>query len=170
MAKKVRTWILPLACLCLCACGYHFRGGGTLPAGVQTVYIQQFENRTSEIGLETLYTSALTNEFILNREGVIVPRERADAILIGVIRSIRTQNISRTAQLRSVERRVIITMDITLVNQQGERIWIARGISDNQQFSTSNDQTVVNRNKREAIVDLAQKMAEKILNRLTEDF
>jgi hypothetical protein len=67
----------------LSACGYHFEGGGELPAGVRNVFVGVFENRTSETGLENIFTNDLINEFTRSKR--FAGREKAEAVLSGVI-------------------------------------------------------------------------------------
>lgn len=169
MKAKVAIFVVILSFL-LTGCGYHFRGGGNFPKGVKTVFIKQFENRTSEPGLENQFTNDLVNEFLLNRKGALVSEKTADAVIIGVIRTIRTESIARSGTLQSQQRRVIITVDVTLRNQKGERIWFAGGISDNQEYDNAASRQATDDNKREAIKLLSEKMAQKIYDRLTEDF
>lgn len=169
MKVKVVVGVVILSFL-LTGCGYHFRGSGAFPKGVKTVHIKQFENRTSEAGIESQFTNDLVNEFILNRKGALVPQKAADAVINGVIRTIRTESIARSGNLQSQQRRVIITVDVTLRNQRGQRIWFAGGISDNQEYDTGADRQATDVNKRQAIKLLSEKMAQKIYDRLTEDF
>ena len=51
------------AALALCAYGYRFSGTGQFPTGVNHIFVQLFENRTSEVGIESVLTDELINQF-----------------------------------------------------------------------------------------------------------
>ncbi len=155
----------------LSACGYHFRGGGELPGGVKTVYIKQFQNKTSDVAIETQFTSDLVDEFLLNRREAVVQNEQdADAVIQGVIRSSRTQTISRGSNLQTQQRRLIITVDVSVYDRSGKRVWFAKGIRANQQYDVAPLKQDTLTNRRQALIDLSKKMAQKIYDRLTENF
>ncbi len=157
--------------LSLSACGYHFRGGGELPGGVKTVYIKQFQNRTSDVAIETQFTNDLVDEFLLNRkEAVVKDPKDADAVIQAVIRSSRTQTISRGANLQTQQRRLIIAVDVSVFDKTGKRVWFAKGITANQQYDVTPLKQDTLANRRQALEDLSRKMAERIYDRLTENF
>jgi hypothetical protein len=71
----------------LLSCGYRFTAaGGALPGGARQVYAPTFVNRTSDAGVEALFTTAFRDE--LSRAG----REggpAADAIAVGEVTSVQ---------------------------------------------------------------------------------
>lgn len=156
--------------LSLFACGYHFRGGGDFPGGIKTVFIKQFENRTSEVAIETQFTSDLVDEFLLNRKEALVPEEDADAVIKCVISSSRSQTISRRANLQTEQRRIVIAVDVSVFDKAGKRIWFAKGIKANQQYDEAVLKQNTLANRREAVDEVSKKMAERIYDRLTENF
>lgn len=171
MKRQLAVMLAMVAALGLSACGYHFRGGGELPGGVKTVYIKQFQNKTSDVAIETQFTSDLVDEFLLNRKEAVVQNEKdADAVIQGVIRASRTQTISRGANLQTQQRRLIITADVSVYDRAGKRVWFAKGIKANQQYDVSPLKQDTLANRRQAMLDLSKKMAQKIYDRLTENF
>lgn len=154
----------------LFACGYHFRGGGDFPGGIKTVFVKQFQNRTSDVAIETQFTDDFVDEFLLNRKDALVPEKDADAVIECVIRTSRTETISRRSNLRSEQRRLIITTDVSVFDQAGKRIWFAKGIRANQQYDVTAIKQDTLANRRDALEQLSQKMAERIYDRLTENF
>lgn len=155
-------------CLLTWGCGYRFAGGGSLPAGVKRVFVSIFENRTSEIGLENTVTQSLIYEFTRNE--VYSSKERAEAVLSGVIRSMKTGSISRVSEQVTVERRVVLTLDLKLVHKDGRVIWARNGISESEAFDVTSDELATERNLREALSKLAERLGERLYNQLTEDF
>ena len=163
-------WIV-FAILCflafLSACGYRFAGGGTLPSGINSVCVTIFENRTSEIGVENTFTNDLIYEF--TRNGKIASIDKADAFLSGVVKSMSIETVSRSGSHTPIERRVTITLDLKLTDNDGGILW-SKGISGNEAYDVASDKLSTEQNRRSAISILSERLAEKVYNRLTEDF
>jgi outer membrane lipopolysaccharide assembly protein LptE/RlpB len=157
-------WVL------LGGCNYRFAGGGELPGKISTVAVPIFENRTSETGVESQFTNDLIFEMNRNGRAVLDVNQNPEAILTGIIRSVRIEPVSRTTSQSAVERRIRFSVDMKLTGSDGRIIWQRRGITDNQTYSVVNDQIQTNRNKQEAIVELSQRLAERIHNTLVENF
>jgi outer membrane lipopolysaccharide assembly protein LptE/RlpB len=151
-------------------CAYNFRGGGELPNGVTKIFISVFENLTGEVGIETIFTNDLTNEFILLRKDALTSKEDAEAILSGVITSVRERTISETVAGRSLDREVYVYVSLKLKDKNGRVLWSATNIRDEQGYNVGASKIESELSKRVAIRELSQKMAERIYSRLTEDF
>jgi hypothetical protein len=63
-----------------------------------------------------------------------------------------------------------MTLDIKLLNLDGEVIWTAKSLSDRQAYDVSELKLDNDRNENEAIARLSQRLSERIFNRLTDDF
>jgi outer membrane lipopolysaccharide assembly protein LptE/RlpB len=161
------TTCLLLAGIFLWGCGYRFTGGGALPAGLKTVFIQVLENRTSETGVENTFTADLRYEFIRNNK--IAEQETADSVLSGVIESMSVETVSRRGTQTSLERRASFTVALKLKNRDGKAIW-ARNISADETYTVSSDKLTTEGNRRKAIVELSKHLAEGVYNSLTGDF
>ncbi len=171
MIKIVKTvFVLLMAGLSACACGYRFAGSGTLPGQMKTVFVEVFENRTAETGIENIFSADIRYEFIRNRmEGS--DAKSADGVLSGVIKSLWVQTISRRTEYTSQERRVTATLDLRLKDRSGKLVWRAENLSVSEAYTViSADKTADDSNKREAIVRVSKRLAENIFYRLTEDF
>lgn len=157
------------AALLVAGCGYQFQGTGSLPGSTETVFVRLLKNRTSETGIENVFTSSLIYELTRNQRAA--DEERADALLTGEIASVSTDTISRTGTTTSVERRVRATVNLELADRDGAVIWKARGISANEAYAVDSDSKArTDQNRREALTKLAQRMAENIYSRMTDDF
>ena len=153
----------------LSACKYKFAGGGTLPSGINSVCVTILENRTSETGVENTFTNNLIYEF--TRNGKFASIDKADAILSGVVKSMSIETISRSGAHTSIERRVTITLDLKLTDNDGRIIWSAKGVSGNEAYKVVSDNKLsTEQNRRSAISTLSKRLAEKVYNSLTEDF
>lgn len=150
------------------ACGYRFAGTGNLPHGTRTLFVDVLVNRTSETGIENTFTADLRYQFVRNR--MTAERSRADAILSGVIGSLRVETISRKGQNTARERRVTASVTLALKKQDGQVIWSVENVSANEAYEVTGDDRGTEANKRTAITALSARLAESIYYRLTEDF
>ncbi|MBW2604088.1 MAG: hypothetical protein JRE28_07190 [Deltaproteobacteria bacterium] len=163
-------WPVIFITLFLSACGYRFSGSGNLPEGIQTIAIEILENRTTETGLENTITNDLIYEFIRKGRSVQKNSKESDAILTGVIESERITTISRQAQQSPLARRIGITVNLKLTGSDGGVKWFASGVSEFEEYDVATDKQATEFNKRQAIEALSKKLAQKIYNRLTDDF
>ncbi len=170
MQKRVITMLLLAGLVLVGGCGYKFTGGGELPKGVQTIYLDLFENRSREVDLETQLANDLTNEFILKRKKALVAENKAEAILTGTIVSVSSSTISQTKKGASVEQTVRMVVDVELHNRQGKMIWSRKKITDDEEYFIGGNRSETDINHQEALAELTERMAEQIYNMLTEDF
>ncbi len=161
-----------LSVLLLTACGYHFAGSGSFPAGVSRVFITILENRSAETGAESIFTNDLIYEFTRNRkESLVQERSSADAILTGAIVSLSVENISRSSVSTAVERRVTGTLNLRLESSDGRILWSSGNIVERQAYAVVNgNKTATDQNKSDAIAVVSSKLAESAFNRLTDNF
>jgi hypothetical protein len=153
------------------SCGYRFVGSGGTPQGIDKLFIDLFENRTTETGIEVLITDNLKDEFIHKYGGALAQREHAAAVLSGSISGIKTWTVSRRGVLSSLERRIQITLDVALKDAAGETIRSATDISAAETFAVvTGDREATDENKQAAIESLSKQIAEAVFHRLTEDF
>ncbi len=163
-------WPVIFISLFFSACGYRFSGSGSLPEGIQTIAIDIFENRTTETGLENTITNDLIYEFTRKGRSVQKNSKEADAVLTGVIVSERITTISRQAQQSPLARRVQIIVSLKLTGSDGEVKWSASNVSAFEDYDVASDKQASEISKRQAINNLSKKLAERVYNRLTEDF
>ena len=58
--KRIRAIGIIMSCVVeVLGCGYRFSGGGRFPAGIKSVFVEVFENNTSETGIEQTFTNDL---------------------------------------------------------------------------------------------------------------
>jgi hypothetical protein len=173
---NIQSKIIEITLFCLvavCACGYRFSGQGAFPEGVELIYIEVFDNLTSKTGIERVVTNQVVFEFTRQRDKSLASdREHADAVLKGVIKTIRTQTISRVGTEVASQREVAMTVDLKLIKQDGGQIiWEAKGITDRQAYDVDqNSQLATDQNENIAIGRLSERMSERVFGRLTNDF
>jgi hypothetical protein len=155
----------------LAACGYRFQGGAVLPAHAQHLYVETFQNRTNQGELEALVTNAVVFEFTRRSDTIIAADpSTADLRLRGVIRSLDLQTISSRGKDSAGERRVTLKLDVQLVQADGQMVWEAKGLSDNDAYPVTDDKFENERRERRTAELVATRIAERIFNRFTDDF
>jgi outer membrane lipopolysaccharide assembly protein LptE/RlpB len=169
--RKIIFLILFLLIL-VSGCGYRFSGTGAFPENTESIFIPILENRTSESRLEKLITDDLIYEFTKNRKDILAGSiDDADAVLYGIIHSISIETISRDDPNTSSERSVKLSVDIKLVVPEGRVIWQVKGITADMAYNVlPDDKYRTIQNRREAILKISQRLAEKIFTRMTDNF
>lgn len=169
-----RTFLLAflvLAAITSVACGYHFQQAARLPGGAQRLYVDIFENRTNQAGLETTVTNAVVFEFVKRGETDMVKEpSQADLIMKGVIRSVQVSTAATRSNSGAGERSVAITLDVRLVQQDGNVVWSANGLSDSDAYVVGVDKFVNDDKQRATLGLVSTRIAERIYNRFTDNF
>lgn len=159
-----------LFCLSLLGCGYKFAGSGSFPVGIQSVCIPILKNNSSEAGVENTITNDLIYEITSHDIAILPSKSEADGVLSGVITSITIETIARQDTQTSSERRVTVTVHLTLTSRDGAIVRSVKGLSDHEEYDVATDKTETEQNKLDAISVLSKRLAEKVYNRITEDF
>ncbi len=170
--KKVRK--LPVArlitaVLVLTACGYRFAERGNLPGDTRTVFVSIFVNRTLETGIEHIFTNDLIFEFTRHGQAVVRP-EKADAVLEGVIQSMRLETVSYRGELTALERRIVATLSLRLRGRDGDILWSLPAASEEETYGVMEEKAATDYNKRRAIQAISERLAENIYRQMTGEF
>ncbi len=169
--KKNSPALIVLFLILFSSCGYHFTGGGDFPGGVDSVFVNFFKNRTSETGIENIITNDLIYEITRMKKVSLVSEKKAGAILSGVVDSMSIGTIAYQGVLSSLERRVVITVNLELKDRDGKVLWFRKGIAENEEYDViASDKYTTETNRREAIKALSKRLSEKIYSSLTERF
>ncbi|MFP4158926.1 MAG: LPS assembly lipoprotein LptE [Desulfobacterales bacterium] len=167
---SLKYMILTCCIAFFAACGYRFSGGGDLPAGVESLAIETFKNRTGEIGIESIITNDITYEFTRTAKSDMSDRDEAEAVLTGEITSARSSTISHVTAQTTGERRITVNVNVKLEDSSGEVLWSASDISASEEYDASGDKLASEQNKKSAIAKLSGRLAERIYYRMTDDF
>lgn len=171
--RSINIGLIILCTVLAVACGYRFAGQGEFPRGVQHIFIEVFENRTSKTGIERIVTNQVIFEFTRQREEILAGSvAKADAILKGAVSRIRTQTVARLGTEVASQREVFMSVDLKLVKpDSGQVLWAANDISDRQIYDVVQESSVAtDQNETNAITVLSERMSERIFNQLTNDF
>ena len=121
-----------------------------MPAGIKSLSIKILENRTSETGAENIFTNDLIYEITTQGRAVLTDESSADAILSGVIKSMRIDQISHRDSYASLERRVTFTLTLRLKDPTGKVIWSAKDVTENEEYNVSSNKQTTENNRQEA--------------------
>jgi hypothetical protein len=117
--------ITSLLLLSLTGCFYSFAGGG-LPPNIHTIAIATFDNQTASPDIpKELYDEM--HKQLLSRLGVRdAPRERADALVHGVIQSydadVPVSFSANPQQAVTARRHLQITVEIEIIDQSNSKV------------------------------------------------
>jgi outer membrane lipopolysaccharide assembly protein LptE/RlpB len=152
-------------------CGYRFAGNGGLPGGIQTLSVPVFENSSSETGVEIVITNAMISELGHRRPGTVVDPRDAQATLHGAITSLTWDTVTRKGLNTASERRIYVTISLSLVDAGGDVLWKQSGLNDKQVYAVveGNKPATVS-NRRDAFRKLSLRLAEKAYWLMTDQF
>jgi len=175
--RKVRWRVRDLCCflgtaLLLVGCGYHFAGGGdNIDPAIKTIFVETFDNRTSEAQAANYFQSAFASQFVQRgRFRLVSNLQEADAICRGAILALHTGSLSYQASNLAAEERMTVTLSISLEeNKSGKVLWAS------QNFVGTSDYAVAavgatEANRRNALVKLADDTAERAYRLMMSGF
>lgn len=152
------------------ACGYQLEGGGYINKDVTRVAVKVLENNTSETGADVIFTNALIREILQKTDTKVVDEATATAVIEGTIKSVTFAALSRASAESVIERGIAATMDIQMVNKEGEEIWSAMNLRSTESYTTSQDTVADEGNKGTALEKIAARSAERIVSRMLSNF
>ena len=153
------------------ACGYRFAEQGGFPGDNERLFVKVLENQTQETGVENIITAELLNELTLRKTYYLANGTTdADVVLSGVVKGVHTRTISVNQPTIANERRVTVLIDLRLTDTDGNIVWAAREISDFEAYLVDLNPEITDVNRRTAIRVLSRRIAEKVVNRFSDDF
>ncbi len=171
MSKSKLCLIISLTALLFFACGYRLGEQGGFPGDTERLFVKVLENRTQETGIENIVTAALLSELTLRKTNNLASGlDKADVVLSGVVEEVEIGTIATRTRDTAGERRVTVTVALKLSKQDGNVIWSTRGLSDEEGYLVVADNERTDQNRRDAIRLLSQRIAEKVVNRWSDDF
>lgn len=156
----------------LLGCGYHLAGtGGEAPGDIQSIAVEVLDNRTGEVGLETIFTNAILNQFIRWKRLPVKPSNEADGVLGGSIAGIRIQEFSHVTSTQTLQSRVTITLSLTLTRvDTDEIVWQNKNLSYYDEYVETGNALETDSLRRAAISRIAVFLAEKVHQDMFEEF
>ena len=161
------------SCAVLFGCGYSFAPRGeSIDNHIQKVYVESFENKTAQAQIENYVRTAFINRFIQNSRFKIASNaESADATVKGKILNLYTSPLSHLKSYLAAEERATIVMEVVFEdNSNGKVIWRSKNITDSVEYALNEDINLLPAAKKQALMKLANDMAEKTFNLMMSEF
>jgi hypothetical protein len=170
--RGYRLAVAVLVCAALAtACGLRFQGKAQLPGGAQHLFVDIFENRTNQLGLETTVTNAVVFEFTRrSKQSMVSNRADADLIMRGIIRSVELGTAVARFEDSGGARTVTLTLDVQMVAPDGQVKWSATGLTGSDTYVVSDDKFFSQDRQRATLAVVATRIAERIYNQFTHNF
>jgi Lipopolysaccharide-assembly len=156
----------------LSGCGYHFVGNDVrAPGNIESIAVGVVENKTTIVGIETIFTNQLLNEFIRTQRLAVKPPAEADAILSGAITSIQTDAIAHLEPEKTLETRVTVGLSLTLKQREsGKILWENKSLSYYQEYTDFALPLATSENRRLAVAYIANFLAQKVYQEIFASF
>jgi outer membrane lipopolysaccharide assembly protein LptE/RlpB len=165
------TFILCVCLLCS-GCGYHrARSDNPLLAGLGTIAIPYFKNKTFEPEAEKIFTYAFVNEFIESRRLRVVGEHEADLVLRGTVKKLIEDTIAYNRDDKALEYRMDVVVDIQVERRaSGEVVWKRKNFRHSEEFPVGDDIVLSEASKRAALQKLAADLAERVHDSIIQGF
>jgi hypothetical protein len=170
---KIKIGTICLFFTILFGCGYSFAPRGeNIDNRIQKVYVEYFDNKTAQAGIENYVRTAFINQFIQNsRLKIVESAESADAIVKGKILNLNTSPLSYRSNALVAEERATIILELTFQeNESGKIIWSSKNITGTVDYTLSTDINSTPAIKKDAFIKLANDTAEKAFNLMMSGF
>ncbi len=144
-------------------CGiYSFTPGGK--SSIKTIFIPQFENKTIEVGLSGQMTDLVVDAFIRDGSIKVVERDKAEAILHGVLSNYRREAYTYDEADNVSQYVVKVTFTVELRNAtENEAIWL-------ETFYSEGIYNAASESEEDGQTRAADKLVVDIINRTTKNW
>lgn len=136
-ARRAVVGAMAVAVVALQACGYNFPGEGrTLPGGATTLYIEKFENRTRDAGLENFVLEAIQTEIARRGQFTMEPdRSAAQLALEGAILSIEKRPVAFSSSDEALQYQTYVTVSAQLRDTtSGNVVWRIASLREGESY------------------------------------
>ena len=157
----------------LFACGYSFAPRGeSIDQRIQKIYVDSFENGTSQAGIENYVRTAFINQLIQSsRFKVASSAESADAIIRGKILNLHTSTVAHLKNDLAAEERATMIIKVVFEDSvNGKTIWSQKEMTDSVDYTLNQDINLLANVRKQALMKLSNDMAEKAFNLMMSGF
>lgn len=151
-------------------CGYRLAGGGFINNDVTRVAVAMFENKSTESRAGISFTNELIREITAKTDTIVVGAGNATRKISGTVQSITFSTLSRSSSEDVMEREVKAMVDVVLTGAGGKILWSVKNFSATESYTVSSSTVDDEANKREAVDLIAERVAERLVSRMTNDF
>jgi len=169
--KKCIAWLMIISFLMIGpGCGYRLAGGGLINNDVTRVSVAIFENKSTESRAGISLTNEMIREITAKTDTIVVGTGNATRNIYGTVQSITFSTLSRSSSEDVTERQVNATVDVVLTGVGGKILWSVKNFSATESYKVSNSSVDDEANKREAVDLIAERVAERLVSQMTNDF
>ena len=168
-------WIVLICDIVLAGCGYHTSNHSAvkLPAGINTVAVPIFINKTQSYRAEQVLTQAVVREFISRSPYRILTSDdgTADAVLQGTVVTTNTYPLTYDSQTgRQSSAIVQINMSVKLVDKHGKTLFENPNYMFREQYQVSREVTSFFDESPPAVDRLSRDFARTLVAEILEGF
>jgi hypothetical protein len=163
-----------LIAVTIAGCGYRFSPGGDwIDSRLQTVFVDNIVNTTSEPFVEIYLRNAFEDQFRKSsRFRLANSKDTADLILQGTITSLTVPPVAYDRYDKAQEGRAVLTVDLLFDERENKKkIWSVSNFSGNETFRIDQaNPNATSVSKTAALQKLSNDMAEKAFRNLMSGF
>ena len=161
--KKSSVLVLMLASLIAgSGCIYTFNPKGK--SDIKTLAIEPFDNRTSEYGLSDRLTTIVTDAFIKDGTMRIVPADKADAVLNGILTGYERQVVTFDTTDQVSQFKVVLTCEISLKATKNDSTLWTQSMTQEGVYSAASETEELGQQRA------GQHLVEAVLTKTTKDW
>jgi outer membrane lipopolysaccharide assembly protein LptE/RlpB len=173
-AKSLAGLLLIALIVIPTGCGYRFSPGGDwIDSRLQTVFVENLANTTSEPFIEIYLRNGFEDQFRKSsRFRLAGSKAAADLILQGTITSLSVPPVAYDRYDKAQEGRAVMTANLSLEERAaGKKIWSVLNFSGNETYRIDQaNPNATSTNKSAALQKLSNDMAEKAFRNLMSGF
>jgi hypothetical protein len=154
------------------ACGYRL-GARPCENGriAKNIAVPLFENQSQEPRLENILTEAFRDRIQALPCVSLGSRKEANAVLQGRVLSAESYTVAVNEDFFAMEYRIRVVMAVTLIrSEDGQVLWRDDGLQEEVSFYATSDALLQKDNREEALMDLAGRVSERVVDRLLLGF
>jgi len=151
-------------------CGYRLAGGGFINNDVTRVSVAIFENKSTESRAGISFTNEMIREITAKTDTIVVGDGNATRNISGTVQSITFSTLSRSSSEDVTERQVNAKINVVLTGTGGNILWSVKNFSATESYEVSSSTVDDEANKREAVDLIAERVAERLVSQMINDF
>ncbi len=150
--------------------GWGYRPLGAAPSDPQvrrTLAVPLFANRSTEVGLEAIFATAMINAFAQTGAVKVVPGDKdADLVLEGKVVSLDNTSVAFDSVTRSSVRRVSLRVDMVLRQKKADKVLWKDNIFLQEDYVVDPNYHLGEATKTEGLQRAAVTLARRVLDKV----
>ena len=143
-------------------CIYTFNPKGK--SDIKTLAVEPFDNRTSQYGLTDRLTTIVVDAFIKDGSMRIVPTDKADAVLRGILTGYERQVVNFDITDQVEQYKVVLSFEISLKSVRTDSTLWTQTMTQEGIYSAASETEEIGQERA------GQRLVEAVINRTTRDW